>query len=258
MQHQVDGLQVDIFVILILRQASLSTVACNCVPLSFFPNPSFPFVKFFGSIACSDQSLSSLSFIPSAMILSISFVNCSWSSLSVSDSTICCAANVIKPITASGIDWFIWGCMLMNPATPSRTFSNPGMNDPFGRFAQASRLSVSQRQQGTTPSRTSPSNCFHCSSERFRSLGLRIGVWRLFMGGQKKAGRFLVILLLVPFLYILMDLREKLFLIQLMFLSVQVSMILCGDKCDIAIPGSSGIRKVYCCRYAGIGGIIRF
>ncbi|KAA6321006.1 MAG: hypothetical protein EZS28_054611 [Streblomastix strix] len=94
------------------------------------------------SIVCSDQSLSPLSSVPSATILSNSLVNCSWSSLSVSDSTICCAANVIKPITASGIDQYIWGCMLINPATPSLMFSNPGMYDLLGKFAQASSLQV--------------------------------------------------------------------------------------------------------------------
>ncbi|KAA6377017.1 MAG: hypothetical protein EZS28_027459, partial [Streblomastix strix] len=50
-----------------------------------------------------DQSSTPLSQVPSATILSIQFVNCSWSSFSISDSTISCGANVIRPITASGI-----------------------------------------------------------------------------------------------------------------------------------------------------------
>ncbi|KAA6355324.1 MAG: hypothetical protein EZS28_049149 [Streblomastix strix] len=71
-------------------------------------------------------------------------------------------------------------------------FSNPGTYDPFGRIAQASRLSVSQRQKRTTPSRSNPSKQFHCSSERYRSLGMGTGVERQFFKGQKKNCPYLV------------------------------------------------------------------
>ncbi|KAA6383198.1 MAG: hypothetical protein EZS28_021278 [Streblomastix strix] len=80
----------------------------------------------------------------------------------------------------------------MNPATRLLRFGDSGVFDPVGRFAQASRLSVSQRQKGTTPSRVSLSNYFHCPSEIFRSLGLRISVGRQFFSGQKKVGPFLI------------------------------------------------------------------
>ncbi|KAA6341481.1 MAG: hypothetical protein EZS28_052457, partial [Streblomastix strix] len=58
----------------------------------------------------------------------------------------------------------------MNPATPSLMFSNPGMYDPYGKFAHISKSSVRQRQQGTTPQRTSPSNCSHCSSGQMQAF----------------------------------------------------------------------------------------
>ncbi|KAA6364265.1 MAG: hypothetical protein EZS28_040207, partial [Streblomastix strix] len=234
--------------ILISGFASPLTVACNCVPLSFFLSPSFLLVTCLGSIACSDQSLSSLSSVPSATILFNSLDNCSLSSFS--DSIICSAASVIRPITASGIDWYIWGCMLMNPATPSLTFSNPGTYDPLGKFAHSSRLSVSQRQQGTTPQRTSPSNCSYCSSDRFRSLGLGIGIGRQFLGGQKNIGPSLfgqslriavvwVALVQVPFPCILVDFREGLLLVQLMCLPMMVML-------SVVIGVVKRVCEMYC------------
>ncbi|KAA6359909.1 MAG: hypothetical protein EZS28_044563 [Streblomastix strix] len=170
----------------------------------------------------------------------------------------------------------------MNPATTSLLFSQTGMFDPFERFAQASRLSVNQRQKGPMPSHTSPSNQFLCSSERFRSLGLGIGVGRQFLGGQKKLlpslfgyssynpgnitlgfffllrklvslfrGTFRlrplvlhivvasVILNLDLFPCILVDLRERLLLIQIMSLLMRVML-------SVVMGVEKKICEVYC------------
>ncbi|KAA6369371.1 MAG: hypothetical protein EZS28_035101, partial [Streblomastix strix] len=99
--------------------------------------------------------------------------------------------EVLGPITVSVIDWYIWGCMLMNPATPSPIFSNPGMYDPLCKIRPSFEVVGQSKKKGDYVLHTSTSNQFHYSSERFRSLGLGIGIGRQFLGGQKKVGRSL-------------------------------------------------------------------